>query len=407
VKTTLAASALLALAALAAPAAANADTQGTWWRVETVSIRTADQQAGSGANRYWLDHRRAGSLWLSKDGSGWTGARQLTPQPHSPQDTAAWKRDGAPLAPKLKDFDYAAKTDPGQIVKNTSGQEFGVLDGLTFTELQALPVQPAALKEKLRSLLVAKQATPAELDWEITGALADLLYKAPVPQPVKLAAFEAFKAQPGIQQLGTGTDALGRSGLKFVVKTADPEAFNEEFADDFGDAEPEGRGEGHLILKDSVSGKPCLPPAGLKDVKETKDTAGLKDVKETKDAKGLKDVKETKDTTGLKDVKETKDAKGLKDVKETKDTTGLKDVKEEAGLCPAPKPGTPAPATSKAATGSVDLAQEFIFDPKTVSLLASRLNVLKDGKPVPGRTVELLVKQAGWTSAKPVAPTSG
>ncbi|MEV4893936.1 hypothetical protein AB0K48_31575 [Nonomuraea sp. NPDC055795] len=343
-KTILSASAFLAFAAITAPSAALAAPQGTWWRVETVSIRTADEQAGSGANRYWLDHRRAADLWLGKDGTGWTGSRQLAPVPHSPQDKAEWKRDGAPATWKLKDFGYTAKPDAGQLSK------ISVPGDLTFQELQALPAQPGPLKEKLRSKLIAEKVPADELEWEITSALADLLYKAPVPQPVRLAAFEAFKAQPGIQQLGSATDALGRPGLKFSIKTSDSGAFNEEYSDDFGSAKPEGTGQAEIILEDPKSGKPCVAPK----------------------------PKEGEYKTTIEE-----------------------DAKPRP--CLQPKPGaTPKPTEA----GGVLLAQDFIIDPKTVSLLASKLNVTSAGKPVPGKNVDLIVKQAGWSSEKPAVPAA-
>ncbi|MFI9550959.1 hypothetical protein [Nonomuraea endophytica] len=348
-KTILSASAFLAFAAITAPSAALAAPQATWWRVETVSIRTADEQAGSGANRYWLDHKRAASLWLSKDGTGWTGSRQLAPVPHSPQDKAVWKQDGAPTTWKLKDFGYTAKPDAGHLAKISAPE--GLPGDLTIQELQTLPAQPGLLKEKLRAELIAEKVPAAELEWEITSALADLLYKAPVPQQVKLAAFEAFKNQPGIQQLGSATDALGRTGLKFSIKTSDSDAFNEEYSEDFGSAKPEGAGLAEIILEDPKSGKPCVAP---------------------------------------------KPAEG-----EYK-TAIQEDAKPQP--CLQPKPGVTPKATE---AGGVLLAQDFIIDPKTVSLLASKLNVTSAGKPVPGKNVDLIVKQAGWSSEKPAVPAAG
>jgi hypothetical protein len=155
----------------------------------------------------------------------------LGAKPLTAADIAAWKRDGSPTT-----FDITTPTfnkvtqKPGTThrkVNSAAGPVRGVLDraphqgrfvlgsqDVTLAQLQALPSDPAALKSKLVAIHQQPHRGDGLADdnrW-LTEALFTLVGGAPVRNETRAAAYRLLADLPGITNLGTVRDTLGRTG---------------------------------------------------------------------------------------------------------------------------------------------------------------------------------------------------
>ncbi|GAA3790359.1 hypothetical protein GCM10022226_06630 [Sphaerisporangium flaviroseum] len=208
--------ATLALAVAASPvqaARSSAEpTQGTYWRVRTVLTMTHPHQVGTGSNKYWLVERRVIENWAGRDGKHSWGFRPLGAQPKSTADRAAWKRDGSPQKWSYRTegmkVDLSMAPEKGTIkpVKGTGWRIEG--RKLSFQDLQAMPTDPAALKEWLVKAASEGEnpVQPQNMDRWLKGAYASLLYEFPVSKAVRQAAYDALSAMPGVQHSNSGSE---------------------------------------------------------------------------------------------------------------------------------------------------------------------------------------------------------
>ncbi|WP_433214244.1 hypothetical protein [Microtetraspora malaysiensis] len=233
---TLAVAAGLILAGTAAvPASADAP-KGAYWRVETIFTRTHPRAVGSG---YYLTQRSVSTDWLSPEGKGWFGFRELGAKPATAKDEAAWRADGSPTT-----WDYRTEgmkirlsVKPGKGTIGAAKKPDGFLLGkkfVTYQQLQSLPTDVGALRKRLfadvnawidEAAEEAKVTDPkatkndwlVNLDWYVAVRASELLYVNPVPDKVRAAAYQVLKTTKGVSDLGRSKDPLGRSGQKLAL----------------------------------------------------------------------------------------------------------------------------------------------------------------------------------------------
>src|SRR5262245_54094899 len=75
--------------------AESAPVRGTYWHLRAMSTTNSPQRFGRGGNRYALERLWVHEEWATRKGHAWSGDRRWV-RPATPQDKAAWRRDGAP-----------------------------------------------------------------------------------------------------------------------------------------------------------------------------------------------------------------------------------------------------------------------------------------------------------------------
>lgn len=151
--------------------------------------------------------RRVHERWRSPDGSVLEVRRVLD----TVYPTAADERLARTLG-----FEVAAsdriELDPGAV---------------PFADLSGLPLEPAALLDRLRE---ERSAGPLTADAEVLDAIGGLLARGDASAELRASLFEAAGLLDGVELLGTVTDPLGRrgtglaagSGADRVVLVVDP-----------------------------------------------------------------------------------------------------------------------------------------------------------------------------------------
>jgi hypothetical protein len=211
----------------AASRAESEPTSGTYWHLRTLSVTNSPQRFGHGDNRYTLERLWAHEKWARRNGHAWSGDRRWV-RPTTPEDQAAWRRDGAPNTwcrgqtdtqpPKPE----CLHTAPGTASLTKDYFPFEVSEGLqlTFGQLQRLPANADALRAWLAADArrhLDQSAHAALINQNVAAELADLLVYVPVPPPVRAAAFRALADMPHVKSTGPTRDELGRSGVGIKI----------------------------------------------------------------------------------------------------------------------------------------------------------------------------------------------
>ena len=139
----------------AAVRAESVPTNGAYWHVRSTSTTSLRRELGSGDDPYTVELRSVTELWTKRNGQTWWGLREWG-TPKSPEDVAAWRRDGSPSEWCMGKTDTeppqsnCVHTAPGTASLTRVGEDtFVVVEGrdLTFAQLQRLPDEPEALRD--------------------------------------------------------------------------------------------------------------------------------------------------------------------------------------------------------------------------------------------------------------------
>ncbi|WP_146103584.1 hypothetical protein [Nonomuraea solani] len=140
----------------AATSAASSSQDGTYWHVSKL-----------------LDGGKSTELWVTRQGRAW-------------------------------------KAEQGRVAPITGRSPFSMAGrDLTFDQIQSLPADAAALRERVTAML------PPGSEGLLADALSGLLWTKPSPPWVRAAAYRAMADLPEVRYLGTETDAKGRTGEAF------------------------------------------------------------------------------------------------------------------------------------------------------------------------------------------------
>jgi hypothetical protein len=242
----------------AAARAESAPTTGTYWHVRTMSKSTLPEKLGSGDNHYTVESLSLREDWATRDGQTWWGSREWG-RPKTPEDEAAWRRDGAPSKWCAGTTDtepprpICLHIAPGtaSLVKGKDG--FAVSEGreLTFAQLQRLPGSPDALRTWVLDGVkddLDPSASAAILDENVAAVVSNLLVDVPVPPDVRAAAYRVLADMPNVTSTGSTQDELGREGIGIEIGYP---------ADEFGVAVVSEHG-----VLGCTNGDGCSPNAG-------------------------------------------------------------------------------------------------------------------------------------------------
>jgi len=211
----------------AAARAESAPASGTYWYLRAMSTTNSPQRFGHGGNRYTLERLWVHEKWATRNGQAWSGDRKWV-RPTTPEDQAAWRRDGAPNTWCMGETDTqpprpnCLHTAPGTASLRKDYFPFEVSEGLqlTFGQLQRLPADPGALRAQLVADArrhLDPSAGLAVIDQNVAAELADLLVYLPVPPGVRAAAYRALADMPRVTSIGPTRDELGRAGAGIEI----------------------------------------------------------------------------------------------------------------------------------------------------------------------------------------------
>jgi hypothetical protein len=221
------------LAAARTVAGAPAPAIGRYWKTtnEVTNFVTVGQPGG----HYLIAEKSADQEWTNRAGHtfhGWQTfefTQALSAQPASPQDRAAWQRDGSPTTWNTDPEDTLAdphglSTGPGDKITAGRGKPKGMgaintrndkpfflgRAELSARELQALPTSPT----RLRALILGKITAGANP--YLFGVIPGLL-TLPVTPAVRAALYRLLAGLPGVQGLGQVTDPAGQQGAAVAI----------------------------------------------------------------------------------------------------------------------------------------------------------------------------------------------
>ena len=215
----------------AAVRAESVPTSGVYWHVRSTSTTTWPRELGRGDNRYTVELRSVTELWTKRNGQTWWGLREWV-RPKSPEDEAAWRRDGSPSKWCMGNTDTEPSqpnclhTAPGTASLTRVGEDtFVVVEGreLTFAQLQRLPDDPEALGDWVVDAVdddLDPSASAEVLDDNVAEVLANLLVDVPAPPGVRAAAYRALADMPNVRSIGPIRDEIGRAGVGILMDTA-------------------------------------------------------------------------------------------------------------------------------------------------------------------------------------------
>ena len=215
----------------AAVRAESVPTSGAYWHVRSTSTTTVQRKLGRGDNRYTVELRAVTELWTNRNGQTWWGLREWV-RPKSPEDVAAWRRDGSPSEWCMGNTDTeppqsnCLRTEPGTASLTRVGKDtFEIVEGrdLTFAQIQRLPDEPEALRVWVVDAVgddLDPTASAEILDDNVAAVLANLLVDVPVPPGVRAAAYRALADMPNVRSIGATRDELGRAGVGILIDTS-------------------------------------------------------------------------------------------------------------------------------------------------------------------------------------------
>jgi hypothetical protein len=219
----------------AAVRAESVPTSGAFWHVRSSSTTTWPNELGRGDNRYTVEVHSVTELWTTREGQTWWGQREWV-TPKSPEDEAAWRRDGSPSKWCMGKTDTepprpnCLHTAPGTASLTRVGLDtFVVVEGreLTFAQLQRLPDDPEALRDWVVDAVeddLDPSASADILEDNVAEVLANLLVDVPAPPGVRAAAYRALADMPNVRSTGPTRDELGRAGVGILIDAPDSAA---------------------------------------------------------------------------------------------------------------------------------------------------------------------------------------
>jgi hypothetical protein len=203
-------------------------TSGTFWHVRSMSTSTYPRKLGSGDTRYTVEVHSVNELWTKRGGQTWWGDREWV-TPKTPEDEAAWRRDGSPSKWCQGKTDteppqpICLRTAPGEGSVVSVGEDtFVVADEteLTFDQLQQLPAEADALRAWVVDAVkedLDPSASDDIVDYNVASVLANLLVDLPVQPDVRAAAYRALADMPNVTSIGPTHDELGRAGTGILI----------------------------------------------------------------------------------------------------------------------------------------------------------------------------------------------
>jgi hypothetical protein len=221
---------------LAAAAAMERQPTGKYWFTDQIQGQSYIVKAGyaiTGAHSETFE-------WTSvkKGGGNLFYGRDLPARPLTKEDKAAWRKAGKPSSFRVWSNDhygtYTTQAGPWQADRPQArpGGKFFVPGAgqMTTAQLQNMTTDPARLA---KTFLTPSKRSGSSRDSRMSAWLSDPAHvilnageafgDAPLPPRVRAGLMRALVAQPGIRNLGTVTDPLGRRGIAIGAAWSDQE----------------------------------------------------------------------------------------------------------------------------------------------------------------------------------------
>ncbi|SFJ95762.1 hypothetical protein SAMN05216275_114147 [Streptosporangium canum] len=203
---------------------------GAYWRVQGTRVRR--YLVGTGPTRYWIASggemrqwtpRKPGALYVQETES--SGIR-----PDTPRDEKIWQKQGSPDRWRLPECESSSSLPCPSITlaDKRSRREYRIigdvpdpgLGGLTIAELDALPTDPARLRERLEGYRKAEQKRGLKRSWEefLKAAVRDMTV-IPASPGLRAALLRLYVEQPGAEVAREDSDPLGRPAIAIDLGT--------------------------------------------------------------------------------------------------------------------------------------------------------------------------------------------
>lgn len=190
-----------------------------------TDIHSDLQTVGPASRPYEIRRQNSMERWYPTDSDepATVMSQSLGAKPASPADEAAWRADGSPTEwtlPMPKDLPAGSKpivitagTGPKMWFKEPTRAEPGLAGGgVTEADLAALPTEPAALRQWVRSRWT--EGSDQELsDFELFRVGMGLVLSHGVSREVRAAAYRMLADIDGATAVGRVEDPMGRSGV--------------------------------------------------------------------------------------------------------------------------------------------------------------------------------------------------
>jgi hypothetical protein len=199
---------------------------GRYWVSRTES--GVISEVGPAGNRYRVVERGRAETWIAQasDGTSWWISQSLGAKPLTPEDTAAWKRDGEPDS-----WTVPAGAGKGSLEITTSSRppfgnpigtgakSFALGDrNVTQQEIDALPADPAQLRSTLLERFHGGGGDlPTDQDNWLFAVGSNVVTDMPVSPGVRAAAYRMLAGLSRVRDLGTVRDAEGRTGQAVAI----------------------------------------------------------------------------------------------------------------------------------------------------------------------------------------------
>lgn len=201
---------------------------GAYWRVQGTRVRR--YLVGTEPTRYWIASRGEVRQWTPrKPGALYVQETESSGiRPDTPQDEKIWRKQGSPdrwRLPECESFS-SLSCPPTTLDDKRSRREYRIIGdvpdpgvgGLTIAELDALPTDPARLRERLEGYRKAEQKRGIKRSWEefLRAAVRDMAV-VPASPGLRAALLRLYVEQPGAEVAREDSDPLGRPAIAIAI----------------------------------------------------------------------------------------------------------------------------------------------------------------------------------------------
>ncbi|MDP9863546.1 MULTISPECIES: CU044_5270 family protein [Streptosporangium] len=194
---------------------------GAYWRLQATNV--SRYPVGKESARYWIAFRKNTVQWTPREpGDLYVEAKESSGTgPDTPGDEKIWRKQGSPR--RWNPF-ACEDSSPGCpiLTDKPSPRQYRIMDkitdigmaGLTVAELDALPTDPARLRERLEGYRkdLQKQGITHPGETFLQQAMFDLAVM-PAPPGLRAALLRLYAEEPEARTAREDNDPLGRPAV--------------------------------------------------------------------------------------------------------------------------------------------------------------------------------------------------
>ncbi|OUC96809.1 hypothetical protein [Streptosporangium minutum] len=193
---------------------------GAYWRVQGTDV--SRYLVGKESKRYWIASKGNSVQWTPRKPGGLyvEGYESSGVRPDTPEDEKTWRKQGSPKRWGLSTCESSSPgCVPTVLADKPSRRQYRIMGhvtdpgmaGLTIAELDALPTDPARLRERLEVYRKGDQKRGITRSWKefLRQAMLDLAIM-PAPPGVRATLLRLYTGQPEAKTAREDNDPLGR-----------------------------------------------------------------------------------------------------------------------------------------------------------------------------------------------------